>query len=410
MNPAALPHLGPLRLPESSPLSALLRRLGLAVALILVAVLLLWVTRDGIRDHAHGGRPLGFVDTLYFAVVSLTTLGYGDISPVTTEARLINTFLLTPIRIFLWVLFLGTAYELTILRLQLRENREMRELHDRLDRHVMHSTTKSFVSALTGIAIDHGYVRDVDVLYYDLFTYGGYDNWSLAKAGMTLEDALTMRFGFAWDEWSVPYGQPGNSLWDLFQDYVDVSKGLLDQPVITTPGTAFVYNTAGTISIGQALENVAGVPLENFADQYLFAPLQIQDVDWTETPTGLPNGGSGLFLTTREMLKFGQLYLDGGVWHGERVISEEWVMQSTQPHADYSDAVTSGYGYQWWIDRFLVDGEVIESYSTRGFGGQNIFVVPSLRLVVALTGRSYGPAGANAPYRLMQDYLLPAMQ
>ncbi len=279
----------------------------------------------------------------------------------------------------------------------------------RLDRHVMHSTTKSFVSALTGIAIDQGYIRDVDVLYYDLFTYGGYDNWSLAKAGMTLEDALTMRFGFAWDEWSVPYGQPGNSLWDLFQAHVDVSKGLLDQRVVRTPGTMFVYNTAGTISLGQALEHVIGVPLENFADQYLFAPLQIQDVDWTETPTGLPNGGSGLFLTTREMLKFGQLYLDGGVWHGERVISEEWVIRSTQPHADYSDAITSGYGYQWWIDRFLVGGELIESYSTRGFGGQNIFVVPSRRLGVAVTGRNYGTPGADAPYRLMQDFLLRAM-
>jgi voltage-gated potassium channel len=132
-----LPHLGPLRLPEGSPVHALLRRLGLAIALILAAVLMLWLTRDGIRDHANGGKPLGFVDTLYFSVVSLTTLGYGDISPVSTEARLINTFLLTPIRIFLWVLFLGTAYELTVLRLQFREDRQMRDLHDRLDRHVI---------------------------------------------------------------------------------------------------------------------------------------------------------------------------------------------------------------------------------------------------------------------------------
>lgn len=135
--PEALPRLGPLRLPDGSLLGALLRRLGLALALILAMILILWLTRDGIRDHAHGGRPLGFVDTIYFAVVSLTTLGYGDISPVSNEARLINTFLLTPVRVFLWVLFLGTAYELSILRLQFREVRQMRELHDRLDRHVI---------------------------------------------------------------------------------------------------------------------------------------------------------------------------------------------------------------------------------------------------------------------------------
>ena len=226
---------------------------------------------------------------------------------------------------------------------------------------------------------------------------------------MTLEDALTMRFGFSWDEWTVPYGQPGNSLWDLFQACQDVSKGLLDQPVVTAPGTTFVYNTAGTISIGQALENAVGVPLENFAEQYLFAPLRITDVDWTETPTGLPNGGSGLFLTTREMLKFGQLYLDGGVWQGERVFSETWVLRSTGIHAGYEDAITAGYGYQWWIDRFAVGGEPVASYSTRGFGGQNIFCVPSLGLVVAVTGKNYGTPDSDAPYRLMQNYILRAM-
>jgi voltage-gated potassium channel len=160
MTPAALPHLGPLRLPEHSPLAALMRRLALAIALILVTVLLLWVTRDGIRDHAHAGRPLGFVDTLYFAVVSLTTLGYGDISPVTTEARLINTFLLTPIRIFLWVLFLGTAYELTVLRLQFREERQMRELHDRLDRHVIVGGYGVKGRAILDELLAHGHDRD----------------------------------------------------------------------------------------------------------------------------------------------------------------------------------------------------------------------------------------------------------
>lgn len=155
-----LPRLGPLRLPEGSPVAALLRRLGLAITLILAAVLLLWLTRDGIRDHANGGRSLGFVDTLYFSVVSLTTLGYGDISPVTTEARLINTFLLTPIRIFLWVLFLGTAYELTVLRMQFREERQMRELHDRLERHVIVCGYGVKGQAILDELIAHGHDRD----------------------------------------------------------------------------------------------------------------------------------------------------------------------------------------------------------------------------------------------------------
>ena len=104
-----LPHLGPLRLPEGSPVPALLRRLGLAVGLILAVTLILWVDRDGLRDNAHPGRALGIVDVFYFTVISLTTVGYGDIAPVTAEARLVNAVLLTPIRVFLWAVFLQKA-------------------------------------------------------------------------------------------------------------------------------------------------------------------------------------------------------------------------------------------------------------------------------------------------------------
>ena len=82
-----------------------------------------WLDRDGLRDNVHPDRPIGFIDVLYFTVVSLTTVGYGDITPVTDNARLINAVVMTPIRIFLWVLFLGTAYELTVLRLRWRRRR-----------------------------------------------------------------------------------------------------------------------------------------------------------------------------------------------------------------------------------------------------------------------------------------------
>jgi voltage-gated potassium channel len=133
----ALPHLGPLRLPERSPVAALFRRLALAIFLMGVVVLALWIDRDGLFDHARDGAPLGLSDVLYFTIVSMTTLGYGDISPVTTEARMLNALLLTPIRVFLWILFLGTAYEMTLLRLKLREDRYMRDLRDRLNNHVI---------------------------------------------------------------------------------------------------------------------------------------------------------------------------------------------------------------------------------------------------------------------------------
>lgn len=278
-----------------------------------------------------------------------------------------------------------------------------------LSRHIMHSTSKSFTSALIGIAIDQGYIADTDVPFYDFFAYGSYDNWDPRKATMTLEDALTMRLGFRWDEWSHPYGHPENDLTILTSQNNNYAKALLDLPIVTDPGTTFVYNTAATTTIGQALENAVGVPMEQFAEMYLFAPLQVRDAVWGKTPNGLPNGGSGLFLRPRDMAKFGQLFLDGGVWQGQRIISAEWVARSVERHVSLSWNDTSGYGYQWWLDDFVVNGRSVPSYSTRGFGGQYIFVVPSLNLVVAFTGRNYGTAAAGNPFDMMAFHIIPAM-
>jgi CubicO group peptidase (beta-lactamase class C family) len=274
--------------------------------------------------------------------------------------------------------------------------------------HVMHSTSKSFTSALIGIAIDQGYIASVNVPFYELFSYGNYLNADPRKATMTLEDALTMRLGLRWDEWSQPYGTTGNDLEDLMRNNLDYAKALLDLPMESDPGTTFTYNTAATIAIGQALQNVVGVPMADFANLYLFGPLQIQNVEWGRTPTNLPNGGSGLFLEPRDMIKFGQLFVSGGVWNGQQLVSSQWSRASVERQVILDWSLTTGYGFQWWIDNFTYKGQAIESWSTRGFGGQDIFCVPSLNLVVAFTGQNY-EAGEFLPFTLMQDYILPSI-
>jgi CubicO group peptidase (beta-lactamase class C family) len=276
------------------------------------------------------------------------------------------------------------------------------------ERHVLHSTSKSFTSALVGIAIDQGFIASVNVLFYDLFSYGNYSNLDSRKATMTLEDALTMRLGLEWDEWSVPYTQPGNDLEELMNNNTDYAKALLDLPMTSDPGTSFTYNTAATIAIGQALENAVGVPMADFAELNLFQPLQIQTAEWGRTPTGLPNGGSGLFLESRDMIKFGQLFVDGGLWNGQRVVSTEWIDASVEQHVALNFTLSSGYGYQWWLGRFTYDGQDIESWSTRGFGGQDIFCIPSLNLVVAFTAQNY-ESNEFLPMSLLQDFILPAV-
>jgi CubicO group peptidase (beta-lactamase class C family) len=295
---------------------------------------------------------------------------------------------------------------------QLRE--ELDEFDDwgnntSLTRHILHSTSKSITSALIGIAIDQGYIASTDVLFYDLFSYGNYENWDTRKFDMTLEDALTMRLGIVWDEWSVPYGEIGNDLNTLTTENTDYAKALLDLPMGSDPGTTFTYNTAATITIGQALENAVGMPMSDFADQHLFLPMQIRSATWGRTPTGLPNGGSGLYLTPRDMAKFGQLFISDGQWNGQQIISSAWVTRSVERHVSLDWELTSGYGYQWWLDNFNFGSDAIDGWSTRGYGGQYIFCVPSLDLVVTFTGRNYGTLDSSMPFTLVQNYILRSL-
>lgn len=155
---AAATGFGILRLPERSPVPGLLTRLAVAVGLIVLVAIFLWITRGGLRDNAHPGRPMGFVDVFYFTVVTLTTVGYGDIAPVTPNARLVNAVLLTPIRVFLFALFLGTAYELTFLRY--RERLLMNQLKERLNNHAIVCGYGVKGRAIVEELLAHGYKED----------------------------------------------------------------------------------------------------------------------------------------------------------------------------------------------------------------------------------------------------------
>ena len=279
------------------------------------------------------------------------------------------------------------------------------------ERHVLHSTSKSFTSALIGIAIDQGYIASTQVRFLDLFDYTDYENWDPRKADITLEDALTMRFGFRWNEWSRPYTDPLNHLVNLENNNVDWPKALLDLPMASDPGTTFAYNTAGTIAIGKALENATGEWLAQFANTHLFFPMQIMDARWW-SPYSLANGGSGLFLRTRDLAKFGQLYLDGGIWQGQQLISAEWIADSVVRRVDLSDVLTfsEGYGYQWWHDELPYQSQLLETWVTSGYGGQYLFVIPGLELVVAFTGHNYDNAdGISNLYTMLQSHIMAAI-
>ena len=125
-----------------------------------------------------------------------------------------------------------------------------------------------------------------------------------------------------------------------------------------------------------------------------------------------PVGGSGLCLRPRSRAKFGQLYLENGAWQGERLISADWIADTVVRRVDISSWATfsEAYGFQWWLDDLTYKFQPVEPWVTSGYGGQYLFVIPSLDLVVAFTGQNYEPGpGIGNLYRMMEDFILAAI-
>ena len=150
------------------------------------------------------------------------------------------------------------------------------------------------------------------------------------------------------------------------------------------------------------------MPVPAFADRYLFKPLGIKRVAWPFTPLGGAMTGGGLKLTGRDLLKLGQLYLDGGRWNGGQIVSERWVRESTRPHAEVDDR--SEYGYLWWLMNFVAGDRAFASYSMLGNGGNKVCVFPELQLVTVIASTNFNSRGMHeASDRIIAEYVLPAV-
>jgi CubicO group peptidase (beta-lactamase class C family) len=235
--------------------------------------------------------------------------------------------------------------------------------------HMLYSCTKSVISALVGIAIEEGYIKGVDQPVSGFFPEALLENSDTRKRGLTLEHLLTMRAGLEWDEGNPAY----RSLYNT-RDWVAF---MLAKPLETEPGSAYNYCSGCTHVLSGVLHKATGMPTQEYAETRLFAPLGIQDYRWETDAVGNAIGGWGLELTTRDMAKFGLLFLNGGVWEGQQVVPASWVEQSTGPGLP-SDGNWL-YAYQWWVN------PTEQMYAAQGLHGQKIYVLPAEQMVVVVT-------------------------
>jgi len=188
---------------------------------------------------------------------------------------------------------------------------------------------------------------------------------------------------------------------------------VLAKPVAAPPDVLWTYNGGGTELLGNILERVSGKPLEAFAREVLFQPLGISDFEWKAYKNGKIAAAAGVRLRPRDAAKIGQLVLNRGQWNGRQIVSADWIAQSITPRFQAIGYFGSTllYGYQWWMGRSLVDGKEIKWIGAFGWGGQRIFIVPELDLVIMTTAAQYGqPKEGLAAIDILTNIVIPSVR
>ncbi|ASS68659.1 MULTISPECIES: serine hydrolase [unclassified Paenibacillus] len=256
--------------------------------------------------------------------------------------------------------------------------------------HMLFSLSKSFTSTAIGFAEAEGLLSVNDPVI-GFFPDEAPETVPDNLAAMEIRHLLMMGTGHAADV-------TGNVQKD--DNWV---RGFLQEPVEYAPGTHFAYNSAATYMLAAILQQVTGQSLLTYLKPRLFAPLGLSEGTWETCPRGIAAGGWGLSLTTEDIAKFGQLYLQRGEWQGERILPAAWVEKATGFQIGNDDGRandwTQGYGYQFWRSRH-------GAYRGDGAFGQYCLVMPEQEAVLAITS---GVADMQAVLDIVWDKLLPAL-
>ncbi|MFL5539517.1 MAG: serine hydrolase domain-containing protein, partial [Longimicrobiaceae bacterium] len=242
-------------------------------------------------------------------------------------------------------------------------------------------------------------------IYAVLAGRGPFANPDPRKERITLAHLMTHTPGLACDD--NDERSPGRE--ETMQEQQaqrDWWKYTLDLPMAHDPGARYAYCSANPNLLGAALTTATRTWLPEYFDRTVARPLQFGRYYWNLIPTGEGYLGGGAYLRPRDLLKVGQAYLDGGVWHGRRIVDPAWVALSTARHAEVSPETTGippedfgnfygrGWdGYLWHLGSLEAGGRSWRTYAASGNGGQLVIVVPEAQLVAVFTGGNYGQGG-----------------
>jgi CubicO group peptidase (beta-lactamase class C family) len=268
------------------------------------------------------------------------------------------------------------------------------------------SVGKSFSSALMGIAIKDGYIKNENQSLKEFYDLKKFNNHSIKKDSITIKSLLTMSSGFDGNDQDEE--SPGNE--ENMYPTDNWVKFVLDLPMSENKiGETWNYFTAGVVLTGDILDKSVPNGLENYAQKKLFQPLGITNYKWQFTPQQKPSLAGGLKMNALDFAKFGQLYKNNGIWNGKRILDKSWIKKSfTNYFSDKKDF--EGYGYLFWRKVYKVGDKSFEAYLSNGNGGNKIIIFTELPVVMAITAKAYNKPYAHSQVdKMVQEYLLPAV-
>ncbi|WP_380872070.1 6-aminohexanoate-dimer hydrolase [Sphingomonas sp. DBB INV C78] len=271
--------------------------------------------------------------------------------------------------------------------------------------HDVRSAGKSVTSLLLGIVVDRGGIRSIDdpVARY----------WPEAKGSaigsVPIRDVLTMRSGLA--AFDADPDSPGNE--DRVDEALDPAAFILGLPRADAPGTRYRYNSVTSTVAGIVTAKASGQRMDEFAAQHLFAPLGISRWRWEADRSGYTKGQGNLSLTLRGFAAIGEMVRNGGRYRGKRVVSRAWISQALAPHVAIGDVdpYADSYGYFWYgKTQGVGDRQIAVSFAS-GNGGNKIYVVPRLGMVVAVMSSAYGRGyGQKRSEQILKDILADVVE